>query len=365
MGEAAAASERQQMFSGTKQVGENHRFNEARLHTYLADTISGYDGPLEVREFKGGQSNPTYQLVTPGKKYVLRRKPPGKLLPSAHAVDREFRVISALNQTDFPVPKAYTLCEDESVIGTMFYVMEMVEGRILWDALLPTEPKESRTAIYDAMNETIAKLHMIDYAAIGLSDFGKPGNYFARQISRWSKQYMASETETIEPMNKLMEWLPNNIPDDESTSIVHGDYRLDNMVLHPTEPRVLAVLDWELCTLGHPLGDFTYHTMQWKMPGQGTGGGTGSLLGADLAALGIPSFDDYVKAYCARTGRGGIDNLDFYYAYNFMRLAGILQGIAGRVRDGTAASDHAKTMAANVRPLAEEGWLYAQKAGAL
>jgi aminoglycoside phosphotransferase (APT) family kinase protein len=365
MSDAAASDDRQEMFSGTKGVADNHRFDETRLFEYLNDTVEGFEGPLEVREFKGGQSNPTYQLVTPKKKYVLRRKPPGKLLPSAHAVDREFKVISALGDTNVPVPKAYTLCEDDDVIGTMFYVMEMVEGRILWEALLPKETKESRGQIYDAMNDTIAKLHMVDYEKIGLGDFGKPGNYFARQISRWSKQYVASETESIESMNKLMEWLPNNIPDEDSNSIVHGDYRLDNMVLHPTEPRVLAVLDWELSTLGHPLGDFTYHTMQWKMPGAGTGGGTGSLKDHDLAALGIPSFEDYVKAYCDRTGRQGIDNLDFYYAYNFMRLAGILQGIAGRVRDGTAASDHAKTMAANVRPLADEGWFYAQKAGAV
>ncbi len=365
MSEAASAGDRQEMFSGTKQVVDAHRFDEAKLHAYMADTVEGFEGPIEVRQFKGGQSNPTYQIITPKQKYVLRRKPPGKLLPSAHAVDREYKAISALNKTDFPVPRAYTLCEDESVLGTMFYIMEMVEGRVLWESTLPQETKENRTKIYDAMNETIAKLHMVDYEAIGLGDFGKPGNYFARQISRWSKQYVASETENIDAMNKLMEWLPGNISDEDSNSIVHGDYRLDNMVLHPTEPRVLAVLDWELCTLGHPLGDFTYHTMQWKMPGQGTGGGTGSLMGQDLAALGIPSFDDYVKAYCDRTGRSGIDNLDFYYAYNFMRLAGILQGIAGRVRDGTAASDHAKTMAANVRPLAEEGWLYAQKAGAV
>lgn len=360
-----AAGERQEMFSGTKEVVDAHRFDEKKLAAYMADTVEGFEGPIEVRQFKGGQSNPTYQIVTPKRKYVLRRKPPGKLLPSAHAVDREYKAISALNHADFPVPRAYALCEDESVLGTMFYIMEMVEGRVIWEPLIPGETKENRWKIYDAMNETIAKLHTIDYEKIGLGDFGKPGNYFARQISRWSKQYKASETETVEAMDKLIEWLPENIPDEESTSIVHGDYRLDNMILHPTEPRVLAVLDWELCTLGHPLGDFTYHTMQWRMPGGGTGGGTGSLMGEDLSALGIPTFEDYVRMYCDRTGRKGIDNLDFYYAYNFMRLAGILQGIVGRVRDGTASNAHAAKMAENVRPLAEEGWRYAQKAGAV
>ncbi len=361
---AEAAPSRQEQFSGTKDVAERHRFDEARLAEWARAHVEGFDGPLEVRQFKGGQSNPTYQLVTPKRKYVLRRKPPGQLLPSAHAVDREFRVISALHPTGFPVPRPYALCTDESVIGTMFYVMDCVEGRVLWEPMLPNAGPEERRAIYDAQNATLARLHTFDHVELGLQDFGKPGNYFARQISRWGKQYVASETETIEAMNRLMEWLPANIPPGERTSIVHGDYRLDNMILHPTEPRVLAVLDWEISTIGDPLADFTYHILQWRMPGTGTGGGTGSLTGADLKALGIPTEEEYVAMYCERTGRSGIDHLDYYFAYNFFRLACILQGIMGRVRDGTAASAHAVQTASQVRPLAELAWTYAQKAGA-
>lgn len=361
---APAEASRQEQFSGTKDVVESHRFDAGRLEAYMRAHVGGFAGPLEVRQFKGGQSNPTYQLITPGRKYVLRRKPPGKLLPSAHAVDREYKVITALHGVGFPAPRTWCLCEDDSVIGTAFYIMDMVEGRVLWEPLLPGQEPATRRAIYSSLNETMAKLHTVDYEAIGLGDFGKPGNYFIRQISRWSKQYVASETETIVEMNKLMEWLPENVPQDDSTSIVHGDYRLDNTILHPTEPKVIAVLDWELSTLGHPLGDFTYSCMQWVMPGQGTGGGTGSIATADLKSLGIPTLDEYIAMYCERTNRSGIDNLDFYFAYNFFRLAGILQGIAGRVRDGTASSEHAKTMSQNVRPLAQEAWKYAQRAGA-
>jgi aminoglycoside phosphotransferase (APT) family kinase protein len=342
---------RQEQFSGTKDVAPQHALDAAKLERYLNENVAGFEGPLTIRQFKGGQSNPTYQLVTPKAKYVLRRKPPGKLLPSAHAVDREFRIISALYPTGFPVPKPYVLCTDESVVGTMFYVMECVEAK-------------QRFAIYDAMNETLARLHQTDHVKLGLEDFGKPGSYFARQISRWGKQYVASETESIPAMNKLMEWLPQHIPPGERAAIVHGDYRLDNMILHPSEPKVLAVLDWEISTIGDPLADFTYHIMQWRMPAGGTGGGTGSLSGADLKSLGIPSESEYVAMYCKRTGRPGIDNLDVYFAYNFFRIAGILQGIVGRVRDGTAASAHATSMAANVRPLAELGWDYAKRAGA-
>jgi aminoglycoside phosphotransferase (APT) family kinase protein len=359
-----AETSRQEQFSGTKDVAPQHALDAARLEAYLSAHVEGFKGPLTIRQFKGGQSNPTYQLVTPGAKYVLRRKPPGKLLPSAHAVDREFRIISALHPTGFPVPRPYVLCTDESIVGTMFYVMECVEGRVLWEPQLPGMDPKQRHAIYDAMNETLARLHQTDFQRLGLEDFGKPGNYFSRQISRWGKQYVASETESIAEMNKLMEWLPQHIPAGERNSIVHGDYRLDNMILHPTEPRVLAVLDWEISTIGDPLADFTYHIMQWRMPPGGTGGGTGSLAGADLKALGIPLEQDYVELYCRRTGRRGIENLDFYFAYNFFRLGCILQGIIGRVRDGTAASAHAETMAAAVRPLAELGWQYARKAGA-
>jgi aminoglycoside phosphotransferase (APT) family kinase protein len=355
---------RQDQFSGTKDVNPAHALDAKKLEAYLSDHVEGFKGPLTILQFKGGQSNPTYQLVTPGAKYVLRRKPPGKLLPSAHAVDREFRAISALYKAGFPVARPFHLCTDESVAGTIFYVMDCVEGRILWEPTLPGMTPRERHAIYDAMNETLARLHSLDYKAIGLEDFGKPGNYFARQISRWGGQYKLSETESIPSMNKLMEWLPENIPHDDSESVVHGDYRLDNMIMHPTEPRVLAVIDWELCTIGHPLGDFTYHIMQWRMPGGGTGGGTGSLVGADLRAMGIPTEEEYVAMYCAQTGRRGIDNIDYYFAYNFFRIAGILQGIAGRVRDGTAASDHAKQTSANVRPLADLGWEFAKRAGA-
>ena len=354
---------RQERFSGTKEVADALRFDSSKLESYLAERIEDFRKPLEVRQFKGGQSNPTYQLLTPNRKYVLRRKPPGKLLPSAHAVDREFRIISALHPTGFPVARPYLLCDDENVIGTMFYVMECVEGRILWDGTLPgLEPKE-RFAIYDAMNETISRLHGLDYQAVGLADYGKPGNYIARQIARWSKQYQASETETVAEMNKLIEWLPAHVPPDERTSIVHGDFRIDNLIMHAREPRILAVLDWELSTIGDPLADFTYHLMQWQMPAIG-GISASSLLGQDLPALGIPTLEEYVATYCRRTGRRTTPNMDYYASYNFFRLAGILQGIVGRVRDGTAANANAAQNATAVRPLAERAWYFAQRAGA-
>ena len=363
--DAAPLDDRQEKYSGTQEVREAHRFEAAKLEAYLAERIDGFQTPLEVRQFKGGQSNPTYQLITPNRKYVLRRKPPGKLLPSAHAVDREFRVISALHPTGFPVAKPYVLCEDEGVIGTIFYVMECVEGRIYWGPMLPDQSPRQRGEVYDAMNETFAKLHNMDWQKLGLEDFGKPGNYVGRQVARWTKQYKASETDRIDEMEKLIEWLPQHLPADARDSIVHGDYRLDNMILHPTEPKVVAVLDWELCTIGDPMADFTYHLMQWMMPeGTTTGGGTGSLLGADLAALGIPSMEAYTDAYCRRTNRTGVPNLDYYAAYNFFRLAGILQGIVGRVRDGTASNSNAAQNAAAVRPLAERAWYFAQRAGA-
>ena len=355
-------TERQQQFEGTREVRDAHRFDEARLDGYLRSRIDGYDGPLTVRQFKGGQSNPTYLLETPGARYVLRRKPPGKLLKSAHAVDREYRVISALYGAGYPVPRPWLLCEDDGVVGTMFYVMGFVEGRIFWDLDLPDSDPGERRAIYDNLNETIARLHGFDYAAIGLDDYGKPGNYFARQISRWSKQYEASEIDPIPAMDRLIEWLPGNIPDDDTSSIVHGDFRLDNLVVHPTEPRVIAMLDWELSTIGHPIGDFTYHLMAWQMPEVGIGS-TG-LAGKDLEALGIPSEEAYVAAYCERTGRAdGIPDRDFYSAYNFFRIAAILQGIAGRVRDGTAASAYADRAGRAVAPLADMGWQFAERAG--
>jgi aminoglycoside phosphotransferase (APT) family kinase protein len=353
--------DRQEMFSGTKDVADTHKFDENRLVEYMQAHVDGFEGPLEVKQFKGGQSNPTYQLITPGRKYVMRRKPPGKLLPSAHAVDREYKVITALHGNGFPAPRTFCMCDDESVLGTIFYIMEMVDGRILWNLLLPDSNPEQRRAIYEAECDTIAQLHLTDYKAIGLEDFGKPGNYFARQISRWSKQYIASETESVPEMNKLIDWLPANIPTSDETTIVHGDYRLDNMVLHKTDSKVIAVLDWELSTLGHPIGDFTYHLMQWKMP---SADGAPSLSTSDLKSLGIPSAEEYVEMYESRTGFTVGDNLDFYLAYNFFRIAGILQGIVGRVRDGTASSANAEDNAKAIRPLAEAAWAHAQAAGA-
>lgn len=354
---------RQEQFSGTREVREAHRFDVARLESYMLSHIESFHGPLGVRQFKGGQSNPTYLLESPSGKYVMRRKPPGKLLKSAHAVDREFKVISALHAADFPVPRPYLLCDNEDIVGTMFFIMEFVEGRIFWELELPGVEREERAAIYRSTGETIAQLHNFNHETIGLGDYGKPGNYFARQISRWSKQYYASETDKLGAMDKLIAWLPDNIPDDESVSVVHGDFRLDNMIIHPTEPRVIAVLDWELSTIGHPLGDFTYHLMAWQMPEIGVG--SSGLLGKDLEALGIPTEEEYVAAYCERTGRTeGIQNRDFYSAYNFFRIAAILQGIAGRVRDGTAASAHAERAGKAVAPLVEMGWRYARRAGA-
>jgi len=353
-------STRQEQNSGTREVADVHRFDDQRLEEYMRSHVESFQGPLTVSQFKGGQSNPTYLLESPSGKYVLRRKPPGKLLRSAHAVDREFRVISALYAADFPVPRPFVLCTDEEVVGTMFFIMEFVEGRILWDLDLPQSSKEERRALYDAMNQTIADLHNFDVAGVGLGDFGKPGNYFERQISRWSKQYAASETAKIETMDRLIDWLPANIPGDDGAAVVHGDFRLDNMIIHPTEPRVIAVLDWELSTIGHPLGDFTYHLMAWQMPNLGIG--SSGLVGKDLTGLGIPSEDEYVATYCERTGRdGGIPDREFYAAYNFFRLAAILQGIAGRVRDGTAASAHADRAVRAVEPLATIGWQYAQQ----
>ena len=354
-------SSRQEQFSGTRDVLEAHQFDPEPLQEYMSSHVEGFHGPLSVRQFRGGQSNPTYLLESASGKYVLRRKPPGKLLKSAHAVDREYRVISALYAADFPVPRPYVLCEDEEIVGTMFFIMEFVDGRIFWELDLPESDSAERKAIYEHANQTIADLHNFDYEQIGLSDFGKPGNYFTRQISRWSRQYAKSETAEITAMNKLIEWLPGNIPGDESATVVHGDYRLDNMIIHPTEPRIIAVLDWELSTIGHPVGDFTYHLMAWQMPEIGIG--SSGLKGRDLAALGIPSEDEYVANYCAKTTRhNGIANRDFYSAYNFFRIAAILQGIAGRVRDGTAASVHAERAANAVAPLAALGWEYAQHA---
>ena len=354
-----AAEDPHAQFKGVKPVEERHRLDEAALDAWLKANVEGYAGPLTINQFKGGQSNPTYQLVTPKRKYVLRKKPSGKLLPSAHAVDREFRVISALHPTGFPVARPYALCTDDGVLGAMFYVMEMVEGRVLWNGTLPELTPPERRTLYEHKIKTLAQLHNTNHEAIGLADYGKAGNYFARQIDRWSKQYKLSETENIDEMNRLIEWLPQTIPPGERTGIVHGDYRLDNMVIHENEPRVIAVLDWELSTLGDPLGDFTYYLMSWVMPHDGRAG----LGGIDVKALNIPTQDEAVALYCVETGRDGIAELDWYFSYNAFRLACILQGIAGRVRDGTAASAHATQMIARIRPLAMASFMYAQKAG--
>ncbi len=351
---------RQEQFSGTGEVRAGLGFDEARLAAWMAANVADFAGPLSVRQFNGGQSNPTYKLTTPRQNYVLRRKPPGVLLKSAHAVDREYRVITALHAAGFPAPRTFGLCTDDSVIGTWFYVMDCVDGRVIWDTTFPDVPKPDRAAYFDAMNATIAQLHSLDPAAIGLGDFGKPGNYFARQITRWSQQYLDdTDAGRFPDMDKLVEWLPANIPPGEEISVVHGDYRCDNMIFHPTEPRVLAVLDWELSTLGHPLADFSYHLMMYRMPTTTSAG----LLGLDLAALGIPTEAEYTAAYCRRTGRDGIANMDFYVAYNMFRLAAIVHGIRGRVVRGTAASAHAKAMGETVGPLAALAWAQAQAAG--
>ena len=324
------------------------------LGRYLEQHIDGFSGPVTAEKFAGGQSNPTFKLSASGKSYVLRRKPPGELLKSAHAVDREFRVISALQDTDVPVPRTYVLCEDDSVIGSMFYVMEYMEGRILWDPVLPeARDNTERAAIYDAMNKTMAALHCVDVDAVGLSDYGRPGSYFERQLSRWSKQYRASETQNIPAMETLMSWLPANMPpDDGAVSLVHGDYRLDNMMFHPTEPRVIALLDWELSTLGHPLADLANQCMAWRLPREG---GVKGMAGVDRKALGIPSDEEYVARYCERTGRDGIENWNFYIVFSLFRLAAILQGIVKRAQIGTASSTEADSRGEFVIPLAEMG----------
>ncbi|HZP77304.1 MAG TPA: phosphotransferase family protein [Pseudolabrys sp.] len=354
--------DRQTAFSGTKEVAEPLRFDTARLQAYLAEKIESFSGPLTVKQFKGGQSNPTYLLETPGKRYVLRRKPPGKLLPSAHAVDREYRVTRALAAQQFPVARPLLYCDDESVAGTAFYVTSFVGGRVFWEPQMPGASAAERSALYDDMNAALARLHGFEPAAIGLGDFGKGENYVARQVERWSKQYRASQTETIEEMEQLIAWLPAHIPPGAPPRLVHGDYRLDNLIIADGEPKVLAVLDWELSTLGDPLADFTYHLMTWHMPYSDSAAGTATLAGHDLAALGIPSMSAYVDTYVARTGLDPRPALPVYLAYNFFRIAAILQGIIGRVRDGTATSEFAPAKAEMIRPLACKAWEFARQA---
>jgi aminoglycoside phosphotransferase (APT) family kinase protein len=357
-----------EQFTGTRTVSSQHAFDVERLETWLRERLPGFEGPLSVEQFKGGQSNPTYKLITPGKSYVMRSKPGpvAKLLPSAHAIEREYRVMSALALTGVPVARMHVLCEDESVIGRAFYVMEFVAGRVLWDQSLPGMNNEQRGAIYDEMNRVISTLHSVDVRAVGLADYGKPGNYFARQIGRWTKQYLASVTQDIPEMNKLIDWLPANMPasamDESQVAIVHGDYRLDNLIFDPDQPRITAVLDWELSTLGHPLADFSYHCMAWHIP-PGTFRGIGGL---DHASLGIPSEREYIRRYCERTRRGTPEELladwNFYLAYNLFRLAAITQGIAKRVVDGIAASAQARATGDATPKLAQMAWAFAHQA---
>ncbi len=354
--------DRQQAFSGTKDAAPTLRLDTAQLEHYLTGEVAGFAGPLTVKQFKGGQSNPTYLLETPSRRYVLRRKPPGKLLPSAHAVDREYRVTRALHVHGFPVAEPLAYCADDSVVGTAFYVMNFVDGRVFWEPQMPESTPTERAAVYDSMNETIARLHAFDPVKISLGDFGRGENYVARQVQRWSKQYRASETEKIDAMERLIDWLPKHIPAGGPVRLVHGDYRLDNLIVACDQPKIVAVLDWELSTLGDPLADFSYHLMAWHMPHSESAAGTATLVGHDLRALGIPSMADYVDAYVARTGFDPRTALPVYLAYNFFRIAAILQGIIGRVRDGTATSEFAPAKAEMIRPLADKAWDFARQA---
>ena len=334
-------------FSGTKKVDEKLLIHSSKLQPWIDANVPNAGRIKSIEQFKGGQSNPTYKIITDTKDLVLRRKPPGKLLPSAHAVDREYKVITALYETDVPVPKTYGLCEDEDVAGTAFFVMDFLDGDLFWDPMIPSMTNKDRTEIYKNKNKALAKLHSVDYKKIGLDDYGKPGNYVARQVSRWSKQYRASETDNIEAMNNLIEWLPNNIPDDDETSIVHGDYRLDNMILKNNE--VIGILDWELSTLGHPVADFSYHCLSWRTQ-------EAFWDQAKLKELGVPNEKEYMEMYCENTGKDLSKNWEFYMAYNMFKIAGILQGILGRVRDGTAANKHAEERGMLVYPLSDAAW---------
>ena len=341
------------IFSGTKEVAENLKFDELKLQEWFGDNIPSAGKIDKVVQFKGGQSNPTYKISSTNQVFVLRRKPPGILLPSAHAVDREYKVITALQNTEVPVPKTYGLCEDADIIGTPFFVMDFLDGTVYWDLLLSEKSPQERMEIYANKNKVIAELHNVDYESVGLSDYGKPGNYIARQVSRWTKQYLASETENIPAMNNLIDWLPPNIPDEDQTSIVHGDYRLDNMVFCLNN-NVMGVLDWELSTLGHPIADFNYHCISWKNIPQ--------LADQKFCnENGIPTEEEYRNMYSRYTGKKLDENWEFYTIFNIFKLAGILQGIMGRVRDGTAASKHAEERGNQVAPLAEAAWDLVEK----
>lgn len=356
-----ASEDAESRFSGTRPVSPQHAFDVPRVAAFMREQVAGFSGELQVEQFKGGQSNPTFRLAAGGKRYVLRRKPPGALLPSAHAVDREFRVISALSTTEVPVAHAYALCEDPSVIGTAFFIMDCVDGRILWDPALPGMSNAARATIYDEMNRVISALHRVDPAAVGLAEYGKPGNYIERQVARWTKQYRAAETERIEAADRLIEWLPRHIPAGDEARIVHGDFRIDNVIFHASEPRILAILDWELSTLGHPLVDFAYHCMSWRMPS----GAARGLGGIDVQSLGIPLEADYLRTYLQRTGRNQADAVSpadwtYYLVFNMFRLVGILQGITARALQGNAASTQAQEAGTRTRPLAEQAWALAQ-----
>ncbi len=347
-------------FSGTRIPTGSDMLDAKRLTAWMTSNVVGFAGPIEVLKFAGGQSNPTYRINAASGSYVLRRKPFGQLLPSAHAVDREYRVIAGLHPTGFPVAQPYGLCTDDTVVGSMFYIMGMVEGRTIWNGAMPASDPATRTATYMAMVDTLAALHNTDVEAAGLSDYGKPGNYFERQVSRWTKQYRAAETETMHEMERLIAWLPQTLPMQDRTSIVHGDYRIDNMIFAQDQAKVKAVLDWELSTLGDPLADFTYVAMAWVTDNEGRSG----VADLDRAVLGIPELDEIVTRYCAATDRTSVPDMNWYFAYNFFRLAGIIQGIKKRVIDGTANSAHAKNMSERVKPLADRAWHFAQAAGA-
>ena len=346
--------------TGTCDVSERLRFDEGALARWMEGHVAGFSGPLTVSQFKGGQSNPTYRIDTSGASYVLRRKPPGKTLPGAHAVDREYRVMDALGREGFPVPRVHALCEDESVVGTPFYLMDMVAGRIVWEAQFPGLELHDRAAHFDAMNATIAKLHGYDPQAIGLGDYGKAGGFVERQVRRWSKQYVTDvEAGRLETMDRLVGWLEANLPPDKGeTRVIHGDFRCDNMIFDGEAPQVRAVLDWELSTLGDPESDFVYHCMMYRMP---AGIFTG-LKGLDLPALGIPSEEEYVAAYCRRTSREGIPAFDYLMVFNLFRLAAIIHGIKGRLARGNASSAHAEQSAQALEPLAALAWSEAEKA---
>ncbi|MFM2301742.1 MAG: hypothetical protein RLZZ84_1478 [Pseudomonadota bacterium] len=347
-------------FVGTVEPEGADRLDTAKLTEWMNANVAGFQGPLKLTKFKGGQSNPTYKIEAPSGNYVLRRKPFGPLLPSAHAVDREYKVQAALAKAGWTVAPQYGLCTDDRVVGSWFYVMGMVDGRTIWDGAMPNDTPDYRRATYNAMIDTLAGLHAVDVDQAGLSDYGKPGNYFGRQVERWTKQYKLAETEHMESMERLIAFLGATLPEQTRTSVVHGDYRIDNMIWAKTEPKVLAVLDWELSTLGDPLADFTYVAMAWVTEN----GGRSGVMDLDRKALGIPELEEVVERYCAATGRSSVPDMNWYFAYNFFRLAGIMQGIKKRVIDGTASSSHAKAMSERVQPLADRAWEFARLAGA-